>query len=88
MSHSQEDKTIKGLPTTLIYSEESVRRAEAAFLHACFCCLLLCPIFALSYIDSKPVKLVVIVVFLFAASVLTAGLLDVPNKNALALVAG
>jgi hypothetical protein len=65
-----------------------VRRAEAVFLHVCFCLLLLCPIFLLSYVDSKVVKLGIVVLFLFAASVLTAGFLDAPNKIAFALVAG
>ena len=51
-------------------------------------CYLSCPVFALSYVDGKVVKLVIVAVFLFAASVLTAGFLNVPNKNALALVAG
>jgi hypothetical protein len=72
----------------LFYSEENVQRAEAVFLHACFCLLLLFPIFALSYVSSKLVKLVILVVSLLAASVLTVGFLNAPNKNALALVAG
>lgn len=76
------------LPSTLIYSEDSVERAEAVFLHACFCCLLLCPIFALSYVHSKTWKLVILAVSLLATAVLTVGFLNGPNKNALALVAG
>jgi hypothetical protein len=76
------------LPSTLLYSEENVRRAEAVFLHACFCCLLLCPIFGLSYVHSKTWKLVILAVSLFATAVLTVGFLNGPNKNALALVAG
>ncbi|KAH6662272.1 hypothetical protein B0J14DRAFT_645435 [Halenospora varia] len=76
------------LPSTLLYSEENVQRAEAFFLHACFCFLLLCPIFALSYVNSKTWKLVILAVFLLATAVLTVGFLNVPNKNALALVAG
>jgi hypothetical protein len=76
------------IPSTLIYSEESVQRAEAVFLHACFCCLLLCPIFALSYVHSNTWKLVILAVSLLATAVLAVGFLNTPNKNALALVAG
>ncbi|KAH8768543.1 hypothetical protein BGZ57DRAFT_929822 [Hyaloscypha finlandica] len=76
------------LPSTLLYSEENVQRAEAVFLHACFCCLLLCPILALSYVHSKTWKLVILAASLFATAVLTVGFLNTPNKNALALVAG
>jgi hypothetical protein len=76
------------LPSTLLYSEENVQRAEAIFLHACFCCLLLCPILALSYVHSKTWKLVILAASLFATAVLTVGFLNTPNKNALALVAG
>ncbi|KAH8670116.1 hypothetical protein BGZ60DRAFT_527604 [Tricladium varicosporioides] len=84
----QENDAGSQLPSTLLYSEENVQRAEAVFLHACFCCLLLCPIFALSYVNRKIWKLVILTVFLFATAVLTVGFLNVPNKNALALVAG
>ncbi|RDL30850.1 Uncharacterized protein BP5553_10195 [Venustampulla echinocandica] len=81
-------KASEQLPSTLLYSEENVQRAEAVFLHICFCCLLLCPIFALSYVDSNTWKLVILTASLFAAAVLTVGFLNSPNKNALALVAG
>ena len=74
--------------TTLIYSEESVRRAEAVFLHASFCILLLCPVIALSYLHSQIWKLVVLGIFLLAASVMSVGFLNTSNKSGLALVAG
>ncbi|KAF4633167.1 hypothetical protein G7Y89_g4959 [Cudoniella acicularis] len=85
---AKNDDLSNQLPSTLLYSEENVQRAEAVFLHACFCCLLLCPIFALSYVRSNAWKLVILAVSLFATAVLTVGFLNAPNKNALALVAG
>ncbi|KIM95567.1 hypothetical protein OIDMADRAFT_59361 [Oidiodendron maius Zn] len=85
---AKNDELGEQLPSTLLYSEENVQRAEAVFLHACFCCLLLCPILALSYVHSKTWKLVILAVSLFATAVLTVGFLNTPNKNALALVAG
>jgi len=72
----------------LLYSEESVQRAEAAFLHLSFCILLICPIIGLSYLQTKMWKLVLLGIFLFAAALLCAGLLNMPNKSGLALVAG
>ncbi len=74
--------------TVLLYSEENVRRAEAVFLHLGFCLLLLCPIIGLSYLESKMWKLVLLGIFLFVASLLFVGLVNVPNKSGLALVAG
>jgi hypothetical protein len=50
--------------------------------------LLLCPIFALSYIHSNAWKLVILAISLLATAVLTVAFLNAPNKNALALVAG
>ncbi|KAN0103468.1 hypothetical protein V8E51_011781 [Hyaloscypha variabilis] len=85
---AKDDDLGEQLPSTLLYSEENVQRAEAIFLHACFCCLLLCPILALSYVHSKTWKLVILAASLFATAVLTVGFLNTPNKNALALVAG
>ncbi|KAH8761477.1 hypothetical protein F5882DRAFT_477699 [Hyaloscypha sp. PMI_1271] len=74
--------------TLLLYSEESVQRAEAVFLHLSFCILLICPIIGLSYMQSKMWKLVLLGVFLFVASLLFVGLVNMPNKSGLALVAG
>jgi hypothetical protein len=74
--------------TLLLYSEESVQRAEAVFLHLSFCILLICPIIGLSYMKSKMWKLVLLGVFLFVASLLFVGLVNMPNKSGLALVAG
>ncbi|KAH8808786.1 hypothetical protein F5884DRAFT_858305 [Xylogone sp. PMI_703] len=74
--------------TSLIYSEEKVRRAEAVFLHLSFCILLVVPVVLLSYLESKVWKLVVLGIFLAAASFLCVGLLNTPNKSSLAVVAG
>jgi len=74
--------------TILLYSEEGVQRAEAVFLHLSFCILLICPIIGLSYMKSKMWKLVLLGIFLLVASLLFVGLVNMPNKSGLALVAG
>jgi hypothetical protein len=71
-----------------IYSEENVRRAEAAFLHMIFCVLLLCPIIGLEYLNSKVWKLVLLGSSLVAASVLCVGFLNSSNTSSLALIGG
>jgi hypothetical protein len=70
------------------YSESAIRRVERTFVHVSFCVLLLCPIIALSAIGSTVGKLVVVIVFLLAASFLTSGLLNGANNNGLAVLAG
>ena len=71
-----------------IYSESAIRRAERTFVHVSFCVLLLCPIIALSVIGSKVGKLVVVIGFLLAASLLTSGVLTGANNTGLAVLAG
>jgi hypothetical protein len=57
-------------------------------VHVSFCVLLLCPIIALSVIGSKVGKLVVVIGFLLAASLLTSGVLTGANNTGLAVLAG
>jgi hypothetical protein len=58
------------------------------FMHVSFCALLLCPIIALSIIESDVGKLVVVVGFLLVAAILTSGIINGANNAGLAVLAG
>lgn len=58
------------------------------FVHVSFCVLLLCPIIALSFIQSAAGKLAVVVGFLLLAAFLTSGVLTGANNAGLAVLAG
>lgn len=58
------------------------------FVHISFCVLLLCPIIALSVIESTVGKLVVVIGFLLTAALLTSGVLTGANNAGLAVLAG
>ena len=85
---NQRSQELERRYSTLIYSEQSVRQAEAIFLHASFCLLLLCSIAALLYVHNKIWQLVIVGLSTFVASLLSVGFLDLLNKSSLALVAG
>jgi hypothetical protein len=70
-----------------IYSESTIRRVERTFVHVSFCLLLLCPIIALSIIQSVVGKLAVVIGFLLAAAILTSGVLTGANNPGLAVLA-
>lgn len=57
-------------------------------MHVSFCLLLLCPIIALSVIQSAVGKLGVVVGFLLLAAFLTSGVLTGANNTGLAVLAG
>lgn len=61
---------------------------EKALISIGFCFLLLCPIFALSYLESKALKLSIVLIFIVALSTLTIDLADSTSKTSVALVAG
>ena len=72
----------------LMYSEDKVRRVEKTLINIGFCFLLLCPIFALSYLESRALKLSIVLIFILALSTLTIDLSDSTSKTSVALVAG
>lgn len=53
-----------------------------------FCILLVCPIFALSYLQSKALKLIIVLIFILVLSTLTIDLAASTSKTSVALVAG
>lgn len=50
--------------------------------------MLLCPIIALSIIETNSGKLAVVVVFLLAVAILTSGIINGENNAGLAVLAG
>lgn len=70
------------------YSEWGIRRLERALVHVSFCILLLCPIVALSVIQSSVGKLLVVIGFLLAVALLTSGVLTGANNAGLAVLVG
>jgi hypothetical protein len=69
------------------YSDETVRRVEDVIVNATFCFLVLVPIFALSYLQNKVGKLLVVLGFVLVSSVVTTVLANVTHKNSLAIMA-
>jgi hypothetical protein len=57
-------------------------------MHISFCIMLLCPIIALSIIETNSGKLAVVVVFLLAVAILTSGIINGENNAGLAVLAG
>jgi hypothetical protein len=57
-------------------------------MHISFCIMLLCPIIALSIIETNSGKLPVVVVFLLAVAILISGIINGENNAGLAVLAG
>ena len=74
--------------SVLFYSESKVRRAEQTIINIAFCFLLTFPIFILSHLEDKNLKLGVVLLFILALSTFTIDLSrSTTNFNSLALVA-
>lgn len=95
MTESSADVKLSPQPGTgdrpssiLLYSEEAVRRTEQVLVNLSFCILVLGPIFLLSFVANKVAKLLIVLGFVMATSVLASVLSDNAQKSGLAIMAG